>query len=296
MKIRVSTATASFLGLKNYRIDAIPTTLYFLLPLPCKGACGYCYLRRGYLGRVRWPEFDFEDVRKKLKDVDAKRICIQTTYNEKTFPMLVELLNKIDVDIPITASINPMEREKLEILKENGMERVGMGIDACNANIFKKWKKGTPGWNEYIESLKIAKEVFGNSTAHLIIGLGESDEDAIKFMKFLDENGIDIALFAYSKGGETLVSLPRYRILQIARFFIKDAKFYFENGKIKEMEIPYKSKEAFMTSGCPGCNRPFYNERVTKIYNYPFPLNEMQFEKAMKEAEEYGRIYIASEQ
>jgi len=25
-----------------------------------------------------------------------------------------------------------------------------------------------------------------------------------------------------------------------------------------------------MTSGCPGCNRPFYNEEPRKIYNYPF--------------------------
>ena len=27
----------------------------------------------------------------------------------------------------------------------------------------------------------------------------------------------------------------------------------------------------FMTSGCPGCNRPYYNERPSgPLYNYPF--------------------------
>jgi len=28
-------------------------------------------------------------------------------------------------------------------------------------------------------------------------------------------------------------------------------------------------KKVFLTSGCPGCNRPFYNERPSLIYNYP---------------------------
>jgi len=295
MRIRASLATASFLGLKKYKVDAIPTTLYFLLPLPCEGACGYCYLRRGYLARVKWPEFDFDDVKKRLRNTEAKRICIQTTYNEKTFSMLLKFLNEIDVDVPLSASINPMEKEKLVELKENGLERVGMGIDACSEKLFKKWKKNVPSWEEYINGLKMAKEIFGNATAHLIIGLGESDEEAVRLMKKLSNDGITIALFAYSNEKETLVELSRYRAIQIARFFIKDAKFYFKNGRLEKIEIPYKSKEAFMTSGCPNCNRPFYNERVTKIYNYPFPLNKLQFEKAMEEAEKYARIYIASE-
>ena len=28
-------------------------------------------------------------------------------------------------------------------------------------------------------------------------------------------------------------------------------------------------KNVFLTSGCPGCNRPFYNERPNLTYNYP---------------------------
>ena len=35
-------------------------------------------------------------------------------------------------------------------------------------------------------------------------------------------------------------------------------------------EHPFKYLEAVLTSGCPGCNRPFYNERPRgPIYNYP---------------------------
>ena len=63
MKIRVSIATASLLGLKNYIVAAQPTTLYFMLPGDCKGQCLYCTHREGYLSRVKWPEFDMEEVR-----------------------------------------------------------------------------------------------------------------------------------------------------------------------------------------------------------------------------------------
>jgi len=40
--------------------------------------------------------------------------------------------------------------------------------------------------------------------------------------------------------------------------------------------------EAFRTSGCPGCNRPYYNERPSgPFYNYPRGLTE---EEARREA------------
>jgi biotin synthase len=39
---------------------------------------------------------------------------------------------------------------------------------------------------------------------------------------------------------------------------------------------------AFMTTGCPGCNRPFYNERPSgPFYNYPRPLTEEEIRKEL---------------
>jgi len=43
----------------------------------------------------------------------------------------------------------------------------------------------------------------------------------------------------------------------------------------------------FQTSGCPGCNRPFYNETpIGPIYNYPRRLSEVEVEKAFSEVRE----------
>jgi biotin synthase-related radical SAM superfamily protein len=41
---------------------------------------------------------------------------------------------------------------------------------------------------------------------------------------------------------------------------------------------------AFQTSGCPDCNRPFYNERPGgPMYNYPEPLTSQQIKAAIEE-------------
>jgi biotin synthase len=41
---------------------------------------------------------------------------------------------------------------------------------------------------------------------------------------------------------------------------------------------------AFQTSGCPDCNRPFYNERPGgPMYNYSMPLTSPQIEAAIED-------------
>jgi biotin synthase len=46
-----------------------------------------------------------------------------------------------------------------------------------------------------------------------------------------------------------------------------------------------RNGEPFQTSGCPGCNRPYYNERPGgHLYNYPRKLY-------VKEIEEIVRIW-----
>ncbi|HDI74230.1 MAG TPA: hypothetical protein ENF57_04430 [Candidatus Korarchaeota archaeon] len=50
---------------------------------------------------------------------------------------------------------------------------------------------------------------------------------------------------------------------------------------------PDDFKEAFLTSGCPSCNRPFYNERPRgPIYNFPSEdLLDRMWETTRKEVE-----------
>lgn len=293
MKIRVSLATSSLLKLKNYAIKVKPTTLYFLLAGECKGNCLYCEQKKGKLARVKWPEFDFEKVKEKIKNVNAKRICILGIYNHNFINEIAEIVRQLKTELPISACINAVGIEEMKILKEVGIERIGIGLDCFSKRIFNKWKKGVPSWNDYIKAIENAKKIFGKVSCHLIAGLGENDREAINLMKELAKKEIKISLFAYVEKNETKIDISRYRVLQIARYFIEKnkGKFYFDDSKLVEIEVPSIPKETFMTSGCPYCNRPFYNERVTKIYNYPYELSNEEYRRAIKEAEKYARIH-----
>ena len=46
---------------------------------------------------------------------------------------------------------------------------------------------------------------------------------------------------------------------------------------MRDLERVITQTDAFLTSGCPGCNRPYYTSRPTgPIYNYPKKLNERE--------------------
>jgi biotin synthase len=135
-----------------------------------------------------------------------------------------------------------------------------------------------------------AVEVFGKKhvTTHLIAGLGEKEEDFIKMIQRCVDLGVYPALFAFTPIPGTVMAshppppLDYYRKLQVAHFLIthgirryEDMKFKdcclidFDLSKNKLSEV-IRTGEPFRTSGCPGCNRPYYNERPGgPIYNYP---------------------------
>ena len=47
-----------------------------------------------------------------------------------------------------------------------------------------------------------------------------------------------------------------------------------------------KSGLPFLTSGCPGCNRPYYNERPgQELYNFPEPLSIQELNRIEKQFE-----------
>lgn len=302
-EIRVSTATASLLGLKDWATDVMPTTLYLMVGNECKGACAYCTQGRDFLSRVRWPYFSLEEVEKKISRLDGRvgRICIQSLYYDNVIDDIVEIAGKLEAyGIPISVSMNPTSRENMERIKNAGVERIGIGLDCCTEELFNKWKKNVPTWKEYLRGLDNAKEIFGNATAHIIIGLGESDEEAVNMMRYLFNKEINIALFAYTpvRGGSP-PSMGRYHTIQLARYLMERGMgdFAFENGNMVEMEIPEGTeyRDAFRTSGCPSCNRPFYNERAGgPMYNYPARLGNEEAEKTIEEVKKYVRIYTSA--
>jgi biotin synthase-related radical SAM superfamily protein len=87
-----------------------------------------------------------------------------------------------------------------------------------------------------------------------------------------------------------------YRRIQVARYLISHGKARFEEmefagDRLKDfgvdrqtLERLIKTGEPFVTSGCPGCNRPYYNERPAgTIYNYARKLTRSEVSRAESE-------------
>ncbi len=318
-KIRLSLGTAIELGFEEgHRIPNF-TTLFLMTYHngKCQANCAFCPQARestatsDKLSRISWPEYEFNEVLKKWPSSGYQRICIQTIcYDEVVNDVIniVQQLRKIS-RIPISVAIHPIPREELVDLKEVGVSNIGIALDACTPELFNKMKgilrNSSYRWEKHIEAFKQAQEVFGKGrvTTHLIIGLGESEQEVVDFLFKMSKMQIGVALFAFTsiKGTSLENVLPPdlsyYRRMQVIRHLIT-------NGKLKENQVTYNkqgqvainmdsedlrriisSGKAFQVSGCTGCNRPYYNERPSgSMYNYPRPLNEDELLKAIRES------------
>lgn len=325
--IRVSIGSASVLGLVSKQFPIPPTTCYIMTYKEghCIANCGFCPQARESkssiekLSRITWPVFPFKDFLTKLKYMPPskrfKRICIQTLNYKENFKDLKEIIAQIkkSSNISISVAIPPMSKEKLKEIYLMGVQRVGIALDGATSEIFDKIKgKGVRGpysWEHHMECLKYALENFpeGSVTTHVIVGLGESEKDILKLIKKLSDLDILVSLFAFTPiKGTRLEHLPQpelsiFRKVQLSRYLIieedkevQDFAFNQEGSLVNINISKQKLKniiddtDAFLTSGCPGCNRPYYTSRPSgPIYNYPRNLSEKEKEEIYKLLEKY---------
>ena len=304
--IRISYGTAVKMGLKKAKMGAEPTTAYIMLGEKCHSNCSFCAQRRdapqnNYLSRVSWLPYPVE-VLKNLKGF--ARICFQTLDYPEVVNDLLEII-PILPEIPISVSIVPIPSEDMRRLKDARVEILSIALDAANKEIFDKVKgKGVGNrfrWESHWNALREAKGIFENVNTHLIVGLGESDEDLINVMLRLKDMGVTVGLFSYTPVfGGTSPDIGRYRAIQLSRYLIfRNYRDFvvLKDGKIEKIIIPEKEVAnvrkglPFLTSGCPGCNRPFYNERPGgAIYNYPYLPDEKAVRKIIEELKKYSKV------
>lgn len=316
-KIRISIGSASVLDLGTLpQFNNPPTTCYIMTFTDghCIANCGFCPQARSSkssmekLSRVNWPVFYLKDFLTKLKYMSFskkfERICIQTLNYPENFNDLIEIITQIRTytNIPISVAIPPLSKEKLKELKIRGVDRVGIALDGASADIFEKIKGKSIGgpytWEEHLQKLNEALEIFtpGFVSTHIIIGLEETEKQVIELVENLHNLGIIVSLFAFTpiKGTKFEKNPPpivkSFRKLQLGRFLIynrekKSNDFAFNlKGEIininiskKELNMIIDDTNAFLTSGCPGCNRPYYTSKPSgPIYNYPRALTEKE--------------------
>ncbi|WP_078060333.1 radical SAM protein [Desulfotomaculum copahuensis] len=311
--LRVSAGTAAVLGLNNNKPAVAPTTAYFMQGEHCLMNCAFCTqarssrAREDFLSRVTWPQFAGEAVLPRLSRASRagsfRRACIQVVrtenYKEETRRAVAMLRSA--ADLPLCLSINLAAPEEALEVAGWGVEIIGLPLDAATPGLYREIKGGS--WEHSLALLaESARLLPGRTGTHLIIGLGESEEEAVRLLAHLVSLGVRTGLFAFTPvrgtalAGRAQPAPDSYRRIQAAHYLLRTGRvrpeqLSFRGGRLIDFGLPagelaaeLASGEAFRTSGCPDCNRPFYNERPGGvIYNYPRPLtpDEAERENAM---------------
>jgi biotin synthase-related radical SAM superfamily protein len=319
-KVRASLGTLGVLGLEFIQMETPPTTAYLQIYTDkrCTANCLFCAQAKGsssdltHIARGMYLPADLEAVVSRLKIAFERgylaRACIQTMLYDKWWEDTAYLIKKIRTEsmIPISLSVFPLSDEKYIELRDSGVNELVIPLDACTRELFDKIKgKGAGGpylWDRHMDGIKSASLIFESVGTHLIIGLGETDEEAIWIIDELNGFKVNTGLFSltYIQGAQLLSKegdIKHYRRVQLARYLITEglaafSEMRFSKGKIFDfgakkdaiLEI-IEDGRAFQTSGCAGCNRPMANETFSMIYNFPRKLNMREKEAINRDIE-----------
>src|SRR4030066_542114 len=320
-QVRVSIGSAIVLGLLAGKLDAEPTTAYLMTyhAGKCAANCGFCpqaktsESKAELLSRVAWPSFPSRTVlgglEKAVREERLKRVCVQTLNYPEAISEVCVFVKELTplVSVPVSVSCQPLNSENMWRLAEAGVDRIGIALDAAAEPLFDKVQGVSAGgpykWRDEFLLLRVAVGIFGegNVSTHLIVGLGESEREAVFAFQECVDLGVLPALFAFTPvKGTALAAFPQpdldaYRRVQVARYLVVNGLARFEDmrfdgeGRIADFGVSkpvllsvVSSGKPFFTSGCPDCNRPFYNEKPSgPLYNYPRAIKPEEL-KAIK--------------
>jgi len=326
--VQMSTAAAITLGVVNGKMHRCGCTrcLNLLLTYPegCRANCAYCglarhreaerdYADRNFI-RVDWPAVPMDEVVDIVaRDVEGSpfhRMCISMITHPRSDADTVSVLKKwtsrIDPSaIPVSILSNPttMTREDVQRLKDLGSDIFTVALDAATPGLFDRTRgKGVDSphsWKKYWEILMDARDIFGPQKfgAHIIIGMGEAEHDALSLVQRLVDLGGHSHMFCFfpEKGSlmDHLPATPRdqWRRVQLGRYLIDycgqrvENMRFDEQGRVADFGLPAAELDqiidkgiAFRTSGCPGkfaedisaCDRPYGDSPPSNIASYPF--------------------------
>lgn len=324
--VRMSLAAAMTLGLKgglfyrNAKLGCINLLMEY--DEGCLANCQYCGQGREItdtpdcrsLIRVEWPSYPLEQVIEAINEAAARkdhicRVCVGSICHKRAPQDMVYLVRRIREETGLTVStlVTPtvFDRAALEAVRDAGAENMTIAVDCSTPELFERMRgrgaRGPHRWERYLEGIREAVEVMGVGSnpvgVHLIIGLGETEEEAIRFIQQCYDMGARVHLFSfYPETGSPLEGrdqppMDNYRRVQLARHLIDSGlgradAMAFRDGRLVDAGIPRDEWErimseglAFMTTGCPGCNRPYANETPAQaaaglLRNYPFVPTE----------------------
>ncbi len=311
LDVRVSSGSAAVLGLASLRMEVPPTTVYLMLGERCSLDCAFCAQARAssapadQLSRVIWPKYPLATVVPRLAPAYASgaivRCCLQVVAAPGHAARTRAVVRAIrrEAALPLCVCTRVSRREEMGELLALGVERVTLALDAASEHVYNRVKGRH--WEKTLALLREAARAYpGRVGTHIIVGLGETEAEVAALLQEMHDLGVLTALFAFTPVPGTALEREQppsevsYRRCQVARYLIVNGlaraeRFrYSAQGEIASYGLPagtleevLHTGEAYRTSGCSGCNRPFYNERPGgPLYNYPRPLSAAEARSA----------------
>ena len=321
---KMSQASALSLGLMRGRMyrGAVNKCVNLLVHYPegCAANCAYCGLARKRPGtfekksfiHVEWPLYSLSHIIRAVNHAPAyvQRTCISMITNGKCVSHTVEMTRilKSETDLPLSVLISPtiLDEQDLVAMKDAGAEKIGIAIDLATPELFDRYRgKGVAGphtWEKYWEILNQGLKIFGHPHVgvHLMVGMGETEQEMVALMDRLWRMGVVNHLFSFfAEEASALAERSQppwssYLRIQLARYLIEEGIAGIEDmtfdadGTIRGFGVNGSQLEEiislgipFMTTGCLGvdgqvaCNRPFGNCLPdVQQWNYPYLPNE----------------------
>ncbi len=315
--IRISAGTAACMGLKKVKTHVSPTTAYLLSGDQCIMNCSFCPQsdssdgKSSNLGRINWPLFSREHLMAGLQDAPStglKRICLQGVREKGGIESLLDMTREIKKHSSLPLCVSAWVEDTSEAMKlfAAGADKVSIALDAANEEIYARLKGGS--FKKRLDLLlRCARLKPKRIATHIIIGLGETEEEALSLINSLFKEKVTVALFAFTPLKGTAMQqhpapdLRMYRRIQAASFLMQEGRvdyhsLTFKKGSLHSFGQPHHriksllhGGRAFETRGCPDCNRPYYNERPGSVlYNYPRPLTPKEEKAALNCLENAG--------
>jgi biotin synthase len=318
--VRISVAAAMAIGLRpglffrNATCDCVNLLLNY--PEGCYANCTYCGLARERPGiaqdntfiRVGWPVYPTDRVVEAIGASETRvgRVCIAQVQDRRAYPDLLDIAGRIRrrSPVPISALVSAtlLDEGRLLAIRDTGVDIVGVGLDAASEAVFHRTRgRGAGGphsWQQHWEIIRLARKHFGpmKVNCHVIVGLGETDEELIDL--FYQARAEEIAAYLFSfnpEPGTAMAEVPRaplsrLRRIQLTKYLIearglpREAIEFDGQGRLARVQAPRALVEEcisagtpFMTDGCPdrtgkmACNRPFGSYRPGEEFrDYPF--------------------------
>lgn len=312
---RLSAGTAAAVAGRATRSEAPPTTAYVMLGEKCRNNCRFCTqaresdARANMLSRVTWPTTEAAGA---IIGIDAayvagriRRACLQVVHDSGGRERAAEAVAAMSAlsRVPVCVSSNLETVDDARRLIVSGADRICVALDAATPAAYREAKEGD--WHDRWRLLtECAAALPGRVTTHLIVGLGETEEEMADTLAACIEKGVTVGLFAFTpvKGtawaGRTAPPIGQYRRVQVAHHLLRRGygreAIICRDGRINSFAVEdlaglLVDGTAFRTSGCPDCNRPYYNERPGGVmYNYPRPLTAAETARALAECEVIG--------